>query len=175
VVDVLVEVLVDVETVVVVVPVEPGHWPFTGRTSPWRMCAGTAFREMVISLYGRFFEPVRWQTWTFLPLGRVVVVVVVEPLVEVELESEVVEEAGSLFFPLPFAEPLPLPFPLPLPGGLPLDGAGPATATETMRPATKSASRETFSFIRGDSFGIAAYTVPVGRWAAIPASEPLNE
>jgi hypothetical protein len=167
VVDVVVgAVVVLVEVVVVVVTVEPGHWPFTGRTSPWRMCALSAFREIEISTYGRFFELVRWHTWTFLPLG---VVVVVEPVdVEVEVESEV-EVPLFLPFPFPLALAAPLPFPLPLPGGLPLLGAGPAIATETMRPATKSASRETFSFIRKNSFEVGAYVLPVGSRAARPA------
>jgi hypothetical protein len=126
---------VDVVVVVVVdVVVADGHWPFTGRTSPWRRCAFNAFREIVIRWYWRFFDRVRWHTWTFLPAGVVVVVelVLVEEL-DVEDEDEV--------------EAAPLPFPLPFPGGLPLPGAGPATATDAMRPAMKNASREAFSFI----------------------------
>src|SRR5947207_5162366 len=129
------------------------------------MCALSAFRVIDISAYGRFFELVRWHTWTFLPLG---VVVVVEPVdVEVEVESEV-EVPLFLPFPFPSALAAPLPFPLPLPGGLPLLGAGPAIATETMRPATKSASRETLSFMRRSSFGWAVYAPPLGTPSRAP-------
>ncbi len=33
--------------------------------SPWRKCAGTAFRETVMVTNGFFAEPVRWQMVTF--------------------------------------------------------------------------------------------------------------
>src|SRR5205807_7837959 len=64
---------------------------------------------------------------------------VVEPVV---VDIELVAAAPSF-------RPLPLPFPLPFPFLMPLPGGGAAIASDTTRPATKTATRRILSFMRG--------------------------
>ena len=124
--------------VVVVVVVPPplvvGQPPDAGiGRSPCFRCAFAALRETRIATYGRFFEPVRWQSMTLpalpFPLDDVVVVVDV-PVVVPVVVVVAVSAAAPDFLPA-----------LPLPGG------GPATAIDVTKPATRSVRSSAFSFI----------------------------
>ena len=88
-----------VAVVVVVVVGGATHVPpANGGWSPWRVCAGTAFRLTEISTQGLRSECVRWQRVTF--FGTVVVAGgVVVPVVAGVVPVDV---AASCGFPLPW-------------------------------------------------------------------------